>query len=105
MFITRHAFDSLNTERIKATEEARTLAHQNAALQITCDWFRANAEKWERERAHLLWQYLGLKVEVPVVTKAEPPEDEILGGSSLFQDVGDKKAKELGLELYESVKQ
>lgn len=93
MWITRAAFDALNAERIKATEEARVLAQQNASLQITCDWFRARNEQVERERARLLWQYLGIRVEVPVAVQAQPDAEELVGGNSLFQDIGDAEAK------------
>lgn len=98
MWISRKAFDQNTTERIKATEEARVLAHQNAALQITCDWFRLNAEKWERERAYLLKTYMGVAVDVPHFVKPEPSGEEVLGGANMFQDIGDDEAKRLGIE-------
>lgn len=98
MWITRAAFDTLNAERIKATEEARVLAHQNAALHITLDWFRLNAEKWERERAYLLKTYMGIAVTVPHYVPTEPDKEDVLGGANIFQDIGDKAAKELGID-------
>lgn len=98
MWITRAAFDALNAERIKAAEEARVLAHQNATLQITLDWFRVSAEKWERERAHLLKTYMGVVVDVPHYVKPEPDTEDVMGGANIFQDIGDKAAKELGVD-------
>ncbi len=98
MWITRLAFDSLNTERIKATEEARVLSHQNEKLSVTLAWALQRVEQIERERARLLWQYMGVKVEVPVAVKPEPTEDDVVGGATLFNDIGNDKAKALGIE-------
>lgn len=98
MWISRVAFDTLNAERIKAQEEARVLAQQNAALQITSDWFRLNAEKWERERAYLLKTYMGVIVQVPSYVAPAPDTEDVLGGANIFNDIGDKAAKDRGIE-------
>ena len=102
MWITRHAFDSLNAERIKASEAARILADQNAALKITMDWLRHRLEQVERERAHLLKTYMGVVVEVPHFVKPEPDNEEVLGGANIFQDIGDNAAKRLGIQWDEA---
>ena len=98
MWITRLAFDSLTAERIKAVEEARVLAQQNTSLQITLDWFRHRLEQVERERAHLLKTYMGVVVSVPTFVKPEPDTSEVLGGSSIFNDVGDEEAKRRNIQ-------
>ena len=98
MWITRVAFDTLNAERIKKSEEARVLAHQNSNLTITLDWMRHRVQQLEQERAHLLFQYMGIKVQVPTIVAPEPSQDDVLGGANLFQDVGDEVAKRLHIE-------
>lgn len=98
MWITRAAFDSLNAERIKSAEEARVLAHQNSNLAITLDWMRHRVQQLEQERAHLLFQYMGIKVQVPIIAPQEPSQDDVLGGTNIFQDVGDEVAKRLKIE-------
>ena len=96
--MTRLAFDSLNAERIKTSEEARILAHQNSNLQITVNWLLHRVNQLEKERAHLLLQYVGIKMEVPSIEPADPDPNEVLGGANIFQDVGDDAAKRLGLD-------
>jgi hypothetical protein len=98
MWITRLAFDSLNAERIKTSEEARVLAHQNNAQQVTLTWALHRVEQLERERAQLLWQYVGIKVQVPVVVPVEKDPEDVLGSANLFNDIGDDAAKRLGIE-------
>ena len=98
MWITRAAFDLLNAERIRKSEEARVLAHQNSNLTITLDWMRHRVQQLEQERAHLLFQYVGIKIQVPTLVAPEPSADEVLGGANLFNDVGDEVAKRLHIE-------
>ena len=41
---------------------------------------------------------MGIKVQVPTIVQQEPSQDDVLGGSNLFQDVGDEVAKRLKIE-------
>lgn len=98
MWISRAAFETLSAERIKAAEEARVLAQQNAAQQITMDWLRVRNEQVERERAQLLWQYVGIKVQIPVAMPAPSAPEEVLSGGNAFEDIGDAAAAAAGID-------
>ena len=98
MWISRAAFETLSAERIKATEEARVLAHQNAAQQITMDWLRVRNEQVERERAQLLWQYVGIKTQIPIAVAAPKSPDDVLSGGNAFEDIGDAAAAAAGID-------
>lgn len=97
MWISRATFDALNTERLTATAEARTLAAQNDKLTITMDWMRMRLEQVERERAHLLKTYMGVAATVPEFVKPEPSQEDVIGGANVFNDIGDDQAKALGV--------
>lgn len=98
MWITRAAFDTLNAERIKASEEARVLFDQNVTLKATMTWAIQRVEHVERERALLLKQYMGVAVQVPTFVNPEPDREDVLGGANMFNDIGDDAAKRLGRE-------
>lgn len=97
MFVTRAAFDTLNSERIKSAEEARVLDHQNQALQVMTDWLRVRVHQLELERAQLLWKYMGVKIPVTTIEDATK-DDNILGGINPFEDLGDTLAKQFGVD-------
>lgn len=98
MWVSRLAFDTLVAERTKAAEEARVLAYQNIGQKNALDWLMARVQQLEQERAHLLWQYMGIKVQVPTVVPVEPSQDDVLGGTNVFQDIGDDAAKRLKID-------
>lgn len=98
MFISRKHYDDLRLEWAKNHEEARVLAQQNTALQVSLDWMRVRVNQVETERAQLLFLYTGVKVPVPTIAPA-PQENPhaMLGAAVHFDDVGDEEASKLGL--------
>lgn len=102
MWISKKAYDAMHDEWLKNHEEARVLAEQNRALQVTQDWFRVRVTQLEKERAILLNNFMGLKIEVPNydVTPPSGAKDPlaILGGTQIFEDMGDDEAKRHGIE-------
>ncbi len=102
MWISRLAFDTLISERLKALEHARVLSDQNATLTVTMEWALRRVEQIERQNAQLLWKYIGIKVEVPVVVKPEPTDEDVIGGANMFQDMGNEYAKAHGIEWDEA---
>lgn len=97
MFLSRAVFDAINAERIQAVERAKVLAEQMAAMRTQMEWFCHRVQQLEQERARLLWQYMGVKVETPQFVKPDPPQDDVLGGANVFQDIGDEAATQAGI--------
>lgn len=98
MWLDRKVYESLLLDNAKLREESRVLNNANHAQQTTIDWFRVRITQLERERAQLLFNYTGVKVEVPEITKAPQSVEEILGGSVSFADLGDAEAKKQGVD-------
>jgi hypothetical protein len=96
MWLDRKAYEDQRAEGIKNHEEARVLAEQNRALQVTMDWFRVRINQLEIERAQLLFNYTGVKVSAPAITPAPAPDDPARAVPH-FGDVGDEKAAALGI--------
>jgi len=105
MWIRRQQYDDLlaHAFRREASEghrEAveRELRARIAATDVTCDWLRIRCTQLEKERAQMILQYTGVKIEVPVLALApEQTTPEILNEAVLFEDVGDEIAKKLGI--------
>lgn len=99
MFISRKHYDDLRLEHAKAHEEARVLAHQVNAQQITMDWLRVRITQVERERAQFMFLHTGVKIEVPEIAAPEPPGKlhDVLAATPHFNDIGDKLAAEMGI--------
>lgn len=98
MFLDRKVYDDLRLDNAKLQTEARVLSEQNRALQTTCDWFRVRISQLERERAQLLFNYTGVKVEVPEIVAAPTAKDtHPLNAVPHFNDIGDEAAKLLGV--------
>ena len=103
MFISRKHYDDLRLEWAKNHEEARVLAQQNQALQTTLDWFRVRMTQLEHERAQLLFNFTGVKVQVPSIERETPAPrpgsvSDILAAVNHFGDVGDAEALKLGVD-------
>lgn len=97
MWIDRTTYENLTLDNAKLREESRVLNQTNYASQTTLDWFRVRVSQLERERAQLLHHFMGLKIEVPEIVQRPQSSAEALNPSMSFEDVGDTKARELGV--------
>ena len=99
MWIDRKTYDDLRLDAAKCNEECLVLQRQNTTLTTTLDWLRVRVTQLEMERAQLLYNYTGIKVATPVITKTEPTPHGAnpMMPSSYFNDVGDAEAAKLGV--------
>ena len=75
------------------------LKQQNKAWQVNLDWMRTRVNQLEHERAQILFNYTGVKVAVPEVTKASPDfHGSPLTEAFCFSDMGDKEAERQGIK-------
>lgn len=97
MWVDRNLYDDIRKKLWETAAVNQSLEKQVAAMQTTIDWMAIRLTTVEHEKAQLLYNYTGVKIETPVFKKAqsEPPID--LNATSMFQDIGDKKAEELGV--------
>lgn len=108
MFVSKSALELFNIgrshvdalrEQIAASQaENRQLKDELAAIKANNDWFRVKVNSLEIERAQLLEKAYGIKVPIPEITRSTLPVPGF--DQALFEDVGDKQAKELGLPVY-----
>lgn len=104
MWIDRNTYDDLRLDNAKLREESRVLNQQNTAIRSTLEWLTVRVTQLEKERAALVYNYMGVKIETPDISPApsvpEVPMDlpAVLGASGLFSDVGDAEARRLGLD-------
>lgn len=108
MWISRKTYETygkqvseITHERIAAQVRAATLVEQNKVLQTNLDWLRVRVNQLEHERAQLLWNYLGVKVQIPEIQRVSPTADtppHPLSELPSFNDVGEAEAKRLGIE-------
>lgn len=77
----------------------RELRARIAATDVTCDWLRIRCTQLEKERAQLILQYTGVRIETPNLVPApkEPTISEVLNEMTLFEGVDDDTAKKLGI--------
>lgn len=106
MWVDKKVYQHYHDEWVKCHEEARVLSQQNLALHTTMDWMRMRVNQLEHERAMLIQNYMGVKIEVPTIRSKEdvtmvPPT---LGGRSIFDDMGDAAAKAEGVAWDDSGK-
>ena len=99
MWIATKTYTDLLQKLGDAQGEARALAEQNRAHQVTQDWFRVRITQLEQERAQLLFNYTGVKVSTPSIIERAPESDvaRALQAVQGFQDIGDAEARRLGL--------
>jgi|PlaIllAssembly_1097288.scaffolds.fasta_scaffold00765_11 hypothetical protein len=78
------------------------LEKRAVAAEITNDWLRARLNQVEAERSILLSKQVGVPFGAPVIHTAAPPfEGEgipSIGDELSFDDIGDEKARQLGME-------
>jgi hypothetical protein len=96
--ISKNVVDDLKVELAESRAENRQLKDELAAIKANNDWFRVKCNQLELERAQLLEKAYGVRVPVPEITRSTPPMLHL--DAALFEDIGDKQAKELGLPVY-----
>ncbi len=99
MFFSKKALE-FASDAAAANAKAALLYAQVLALQTTVDWMRVRVNQLEHERAVLVENYMGVKIQVPTIEPApEAPRsvESLLGQSLDFNDVGDRAAAALGL--------
>jgi hypothetical protein len=111
MWINRQTFDRLlkvanDLEKALTSSEGirQTYVEQNRVLQVNLDWLRTRVNQLEHERAQLLWNYVGVKIAVPEIQRAERVMDTVthpLTELPSFEDMGDEEAKRQGVSWNE----
>ena len=97
MLISRHVYDTLREEKLKA--EAANVALQVHVAQLIAhlEWLQVRFTQSEFERASLVKRYMNVDVPIPTVTL--PEESQPDPNATLdFGDIGDDEAARLGLE-------
>lgn len=74
MWIDRKTYDDLRLDAATAKARAEEQARQIAAQQTTIEWMAIRISQVEKERAQLLFNYTGVKVEVPEVQSQRVPD-------------------------------
>lgn len=105
MFIRKAEYDRLVKDASDAKQSVAVLLgvgtelrRINSAQETTIDWFRVRISQLERERAQLLFNYTGVKVEAPSIERApEADPSKNLQHVPNFEDIGDKEAGRLGI--------
>lgn len=84
--------------------QAETMKVQKAKDDITIDWMRHRVNALEKQNALLLGKAAGIFVPVPEIVPNRPGSMSVPDFDSMpsFDDVGDEKAKELGVTHDES---
>lgn len=98
MWINRAAYTETMMRNAHYIGENKTLAEQLVSQKVTMDWLMVRLTQLEHERAQLIFNYMGVKITTPQFE----PERAPIGGEAIsdipsFDDVGDEKAKEMGL--------
>ena len=96
--ISKDTLDTMREELAVARAEVRLLESQLSSSRANFNWLTTRVNSLEVERAALLEKVTGIKTIVPEVVHA--PQVPMDLNSSLFEDLGDKAAKELGLPSY-----
>ena len=97
MWIDRKTWDDLRLQLAQTHGENAGLSKSFAALETTCDWLRVRVTQLEMERAQLLYNYTGVKVPTPVITKTDTNQHNPMTQTPNFNDVGDAEAARLGV--------
>ena len=96
MFLSRHAFDELRGDYIKANAAREALTLQVANLNAHISWLQIRLTEMSLERAAMMKRYLN--IEVPTATFEQQNQDLPQIESTMdFRDVGDRMAEQLGI--------
>lgn len=99
MWIDRKVYENLMLDNAKLREESRVLNNMNQQQESTIRWFMVRTTQLEKERAQLIFNYMGVKVETPEYAPAPRVQSaaEIMSQVPSFEDVGDTEAARLGV--------
>lgn len=102
-FLTQRTQDlqDVREELVQRTTEVRELTEALATAKSNFNWLTTRVNQLEVERALLLEKATGVKTTVPEISRPVGPQsiDQLLN-SDLFNDMGDDKARTLGLPTY-----
>lgn len=100
--VEHRTLSALLTENATVRGKNAELEKRALAAEITNDWLRARLNQVEAERAMLLSKQTGIPFGAPVITPAG--SDSVGDGTAgllddlSFEDVGDERARQLGLD-------
>ena len=104
MWIRRKHYDDLRDLTWDVREElavsnstTRALEQQNKVLQVNLDWLRTRVNQLEHERAQLIFNYMGVRIQVPEIQTVKQDDVHPLNAIPHFNDVGDAEANRLGI--------
>lgn len=111
MWISKTVFDFLTQrtedlvvvreELSQRTAEVRDLTESLATAKANFNWLASRVNALEVERALLLEKVTGVKTTVPeIVRPVSTASIDSLLNSDIFNDMGDDKARTLGLPTY-----
>lgn len=90
----------LQTENSQLRGTLEATGRDLATVKSNFDWLRTRVNSLEMERALLFDKVAGIKIPVPEIARA--PITPHPFNTDIFEDVGEKLAKDLGLPTYES---
>jgi len=97
--VSKESVDALREDLAVVRAERDSLKLQLATSQNHFDWLRVRVNALEIERVQLIEKAYGIKVPAPEITR-QPAVPHLDFNTALFEDVGDKQAKELGLPVF-----
>lgn len=111
MWISREVFNFLSQRNLDLQDVREELASRNsevreltqalATAKANFNWLATRVNQLEVERAQLLEKATGVKTLVPEISRSIPPQSlASMIDTGVFDDMGDSKAKELGLPVY-----
>lgn len=99
MWLNRKVYDDLRDKLVAAEAEARGQAGALRTVQANLDFMRVRLNQLEQERAILIERMFGVKVPVPEIVKvADPFDNHKFNEVFSFEDVGDERAAQLGIQ-------
>lgn len=98
--IAKDHVDDMKTELAALRVERDAQTRELASTKVMNDWLRMKVNQLEIERAQLLAKAYGIHTQVPEIVQR--PNRQVSPLEAIdFDDMGDKKAQELGLPLYD----
>ena len=98
--INKDLVDATRDELRFVTAERDLLKVQLATTQANFSWLTSRVNQLETERAQLIKRAYGFETIVPEIARQPIMPNGFQ--SDLFEDLGDRAAKQLGLPVYES---
>jgi chromosome segregation ATPase len=95
--ISKDSVDELRAELAAVRAERDVYEHQLTVTQSSFDWLKMRINQLEVERAELIKKAYGISSPVPEIVRTPP---ELTMENFSFDDVGNDKARELGLPVY-----